>query len=1044
MPLANLAPWPVFANQENIRPFHSGDQVSSSSSGISATGYSSASASASAVHDEQLDGDQQKEQPQQQTRVHSHERPTTTISSRSYSSCSNDDRQDKGASDDGSAAAEPAGGGGVASTTTTTIDGCPRCDHSKEADATTSTNGMLLASLFNHQLTTQSTDVYPSDTPSCLPPTNFRLITTTTTTTTTATTAIAFTTAKTILYDINPRNDHHLDYDYNFSNGGQPNQTHEQEHLDHLGQGSSGDSSSTPEEQPVITSDNNEGRSAQSDSSSVDAAAAEAVVDDPETETEAEATFDEIDLSNVTKPNHPHPDCSQFMPLKLLGCGSFAKVFLVKKLVGPDAGSLYAMKILRKAKLRFRDRLRSKKERDILVDVEHPFIVKLNYAFQTEGKLFLVLDFVRGGDLFTRINSEVMFTEEDVKFYLAESLLALTHLHSLGIIYRDLKPENILLDEEGHIKLTDFGLSKEALDDKAYSFCGTVEYMSPEVIARQGHTKSADFWSLGVVMFEMLTGVLPFQGENRKETMHQIIKIKLSMPLYLSVEAQSLLRCLFKRNPTNRLGSGPRGGKDIMDHKFFRSIDFEKLYQKKITPPFIPAVPRDSAYIIDEQNATQESPGVPASANAKELFRGFSFIAPSLVKQCDEMASSSSNSGAINNEDNNNNNDNACTGDSSSAPKRPNRSQKDRNNNTILSNPRLPATVSLAGCPAGVGLGDPKSINQTASLLLKDYEFREQIASGSFSVCRKVIKKSNGKTYACKIIDKYKRDCAEEVEILLRFSNHPNIVTLNQVIEDEQHTYLFMEYLKGGELLDMILSQKYFTEREASAVLEVIAVTIKYLHDNGVVHRDLKPSNIMYGDNHDPRSIKICDFGFAKQIRAENGLLMTPCYTASWVAPEVLLEQGYDKACDVWSLGVLLYTMLAGHTPFASGKESSPKKILQRIGSGIVDMSSGNWRTISFQAKDLVQKMLHADPKRRIGISDVLNHIWITERGKLPATKLCHGEIRSVKENVNRVFNSINLHEGFKLKTIEMSNIAKRRLGRQPDSGRAFTAQRKA
>lgn len=758
-------------------------------------------------------------------------------------------------------------------------------------------------------------------------------------------------------------------------------------------------------------------------------------------EDETNIDFEELDLSHVTKPDHPHPDCTQFMPIKLLGCGSFAKVFLVKKLLGPDSGSLYAMKILRKAKLRFRDRLRSKKERDILVEVKHPFIVNLNYAFQTEGKLFLVLDFVRGGDLFTRLNSEVMFTEEDVKFYLAESLLALTHLHSLGIIYRDLKPENILLDEKGHIKLTDFGLSKEALDDKAYSFCGTVEYMSPEVIARQGHTKSADFWSLGVVMYEMLTGVLPFHAENRRETMHQIVKIKLSMPLYLSIEAQSLLRCLFKRNPANRLGSGPRGGKDIMDHKFFNSIDFDKLYRREVKPPFIPACPPDSAYLVDEAGAVQESPGVPASASAKELFRGFSFVAPSLATQCDDLASVAE---AIKIDANNNNalaaNQNGRSERShmnSSAHK-----SKGTTNSSALGGGLVapPATVSILPGPSaatpsclatGPSANGPDSLNHLANQQLKEYEFLDEIARGAFSVCKKVRKKSDGKMYACKVIDRSKRDCAEEVEILLRFSSHPNVVSLHQVIEDAKHTYLIMEYLSGGELLDHLLNQKYFCEREASAVLEVIAITVKYLHDNGVVHRDLKPSNIMYADrsNH-PRSIRICDFGFAKQIRAENGLLMTPCYTASWVAPEVLLEQGYDQACDVWSLGVLLYTMLAGHTPFATGNEDSPKKILQKIGAGTIDMNSGNWRSISFQAKDLVQKMLHADPKRRIQISDVLAHIWITDRNKLPNTKLNHGEVRGIKENVNKVFNSMNLHVEFKLKAIEMSNIARRRLER--------------
>ncbi|KAI8498351.1 Ribosomal protein S6 kinase alpha-2, partial [Branchiostoma belcheri] len=145
---------------------------------------------------------------------------------------------------------------------------------------------------------------------------------------------------------------------------------------------------------------------------------------------------------------------SQFELLKVLGQGSFGKVFLVRKIHGHDAGTLYAMKVLKKATLKVRDRMRTKMERDILVDVNHPFIVKLHYAFQTEGKLYLILDFLRGGDLFTRLSKEVMFTEEDVKFYLAELALALDHLHSLGIIYRDLKPENILLDADGHIKLT--------------------------------------------------------------------------------------------------------------------------------------------------------------------------------------------------------------------------------------------------------------------------------------------------------------------------------------------------------------------------------------------------------------------------------------------------------------------------------------------------------------------------------------------------------------------------------------------------------------
>jgi len=265
--------------------------------------------------------------------------------------------------------------------------------------------------------------------------------------------------------------------------------------------------------------------------------------------------YEDVEITDVAQEGEK-ADPSHFELLKVLGQGSFGKVFLVRKISSKDAGTLYAMKVLKKATLKVRDRQRTKMERDILTDVNHPFIVRLHYAFQTEGKLYLILEFLRGGDLFTRLSKEVMFTEEDVKFYLAELALALDHLHHLGIIYRDLKPENILLDTEGHIKLTDFGLSKESIfeEKKTYSFCGTVEYMAPEVVNRKGHGTPADWWSYGVLMFEMLTGALPFQGANRKETMTQILKAKLGMPPFLSPEAQSLLRAVFKRNPANRLG----------------------------------------------------------------------------------------------------------------------------------------------------------------------------------------------------------------------------------------------------------------------------------------------------------------------------------------------------------------------------------------------------------------------------------------------------------------------------------------------------------
>ncbi|KAM6406181.1 ribosomal protein S6 kinase alpha-2 isoform 3-T3 [Pluvialis apricaria] len=684
----------------------------------------------------------------------------------------------------------------------------------------------------------------------------------------------------------------------------------------------------------------------------------------------------EIDISHHVKEGFEKADPSQFELLKVLGQGSYGKVFLVRKIKGSDAGQLYAMKVLKKATLKVRDRVRSKMERDILAEVNHPFIVKLHYAFQTEGKLYLILDFLRGGDLFTRLSKEVMFTEEDVKFYLAELALALDHLHGLGIIYRDLKPENILLDEEGHIKITDFGLSKEAIDHdkRAYSFCGTIEYMAPEVVNRRGHTQSADWWSFGVLMFEMLTGSLPFQGKDRKETMALILKAKLGMPQFLSIEAQSLLRALFKRNPSNRLGAGFDGVEEIKRHPFFVTIDWNKLYRKEIKPPFKPAVgrPEDTFHFDPEftSRTPTDSPGVPPSANAHHLFRGFSFVASNLVQEP---------------------------------------AQQDVHKITVH-----PIVQQLHG----------NNIHFTDG-----YEIKEDIGIGSYSVCKRCVHKATETEFAVKIIDKSKRDPSEEIEILLRYGQHPNIITLKDVYDDGKYVYLVMELMRGGELLDRILRQKCFSEREASAVLCTITRTVDYLHSQGVVHRDLKPSNILYMDESgNPDSIRICDFGFAKQLRAENGLLMTPCYTANFVAPEVLKRQGYDAACDIWSLGILLYTMLAGFTPFANGPDDTPEEILARIGSGKYALTGGNWDSVSDTAKDIVSKMLHVDPHQRLTAVQVLRHPWIVNREYLSQNQLSRQDVHLVKGAMAATYFALNrAPQAPRLEPVLSSNLAQRR-----------------
>uniref|UniRef100_A0A8D2ZP01 non-specific serine/threonine protein kinase n=1 Tax=Scophthalmus maximus TaxID=52904 RepID=A0A8D2ZP01_SCOMX len=679
----------------------------------------------------------------------------------------------------------------------------------------------------------------------------------------------------------------------------------------------------------------------------------------------------EIDISHHVKEGCEKADPSQFQLLKVLGQGSYGKVFLVRKIRGVDRGQLYAMKVLKKATLKVRDRVRSKMERDILAEVNHPFIVKLHYAFQTEGKLYLILDFLRGGDLFTRLSKEVMFTEEDVKFYLAELALALDHLHSLGIIYRDLKPENILLDEEGHIKITDFGLSKEAIDNdkRAYSFCGTIEYMAPEVVNRRGHTQSADWWSFGVLMFEMLTGSLPFQGKDRKETMALILKAKLGMPQFLSLEVQSLLRALFKRNPANRLGAGPDGVEEIKRHRFFASIDWNKLYKREMRPPFKPTVgrPEDTFHFDPEftSRTPTDSPGLPPSANTHQLFRGFSFVAT-------------------------------------------NQNQE----------------------PSVAPVATSRQEHLRGDVAFSDvYELKEEVGQTATSVCRRCLHRVTAVEYSVKIIDRAKKDPSEEIEILLRYGQHPNIITLKDVFDDGQRAFLVQDLLRGNELLDRVLTVPNFTERDASDIVCTLAKTVEYLHSLGVVHRDLKPSNIRYSDDSGrPQCIRICDFGFAKQLRAENGLLMTPCYTATFMAPEVLRKQGYDAACDIWSLGILLYTMIAGFSPFASSPEDTAEEILAQIGSGKFVITGGNWDLVSDAAKDIVIKMLHVDPHQRLTAPQVLRHPWIVERDQLSDRALTRQDSVTVKGALSATYSALRrCAPSPVLEPVQSSSLAQRR-----------------
>ncbi|KAI9317301.1 kinase-like domain-containing protein [Dichotomocladium elegans] len=306
--------------------------------------------------------------------------------------------------------------------------------------------------------------------------------------------------------------------------------------------------------------------------------------------------------------------------LTLLGRGAFGKVYLVKHV---QSQSLYAMKVLKKASLVLHAN-QIKTERQILEQIRHPFIVQLYYAFQTPNELRMILEYAVGGELFRYLDQHGRFTESMAVFYAAELVLALSHLHSLGIVYRDLKPENVLLDCSGHVLLTDFGLSKVSVEeDKANTICGTVEYMAPEVLAGLRYGFTVDWWGLGIFIYDMLVGVPPFRGRTRQDTINAIMSKNVPMVYYFSAATKDLLSKLLRKNPHLRLGYKTKDQATLRNHPFFKDIDWVALADRGVDPPIHPIVNFDPMFTSEpiEASSSDPTPGL-----LQDHFENFSFV----------------------------------------------------------------------------------------------------------------------------------------------------------------------------------------------------------------------------------------------------------------------------------------------------------------------------------------------------------------------------------------------------------------------------------
>ena len=286
-----------------------------------------------------------------------------------------------------------------------------------------------------------------------------------------------------------------------------------------------------------------------------------------------------------------------FKTLKILGKGSFGKVYLVKNI---NTDKIYAMKVLDKQFVVQKKQIsHTKTERIALEKLKHPFIVKLRYAFQDIKNLYFITEFLPGGELFFHLRKNSGYKEKEVKFYMSQVLLALEFMHNNNYIYRDLKPENIMIDREGNIKLTDFGLSKIMKpNETTHTMCGTAEYLAPEILFGQGYDKTCDWFSFGVVIFELFCGYHPFRSKNKKIDPTIYLR-KTYIPDKVGKDAKDLIEKLFVNNPKKRLGYN--SADEVKNHPFFKDIDFKKVLNKEYKPPFVPKLDSETDLKYFEQ-----------------------------------------------------------------------------------------------------------------------------------------------------------------------------------------------------------------------------------------------------------------------------------------------------------------------------------------------------------------------------------------------------------------------------------------------------------
>jgi serine/threonine protein kinase len=626
-----------------------------------------------------------------------------------------------------------------------------------------------------------------------------------------------------------------------------------------------------------------------------------------------------------------------------LRSGSYGRVYKCRHRYEED-GTLpckYAVKEINRGKMKPKDAESVQREVTILHELtqspatdslsKDSHVIQLIDFYVEDKFLYVVQVFAAGGDVFDRLTQRQHYTERDARLLARDLIRAVYAMHTYptsSIVHRDLKPENLLLLDtvsDTHVLVADFGFARH-VDAEGYCHtrCGTPSYVSPELLLGRPYNGSVDIWGIGCIVYMLLSGYLPFQGQEHRTLFRTIRAGDFVFHdehwSNVSVPAKQLITHLLCVNVEKRWTA-----EQALQCPWFTSVSDEQLQQRDLTDTLT------ELKKFNPKNAWKRAVNALGFCATAPFWQSDIISFQQQLELWDAQAASSSVTSV----------------------------------DTV-----------------GAGSVQSRSTVQTHHRVLFEdlYELTRELRKGKSGTVWECRHKSSGKTYAVKVIPRtssplHDETVLNEVTMMQSLSGSKYVVELLDFYEEKDNFYLVMEYCVGGDLFDRVLQFTHYTETEARDLTFILLKAVRTIHRAGIAHRDIKPQNVLLLSNDDNLRVRIADFGYARRIHTPESLT-DRVGTPSYVAPEVLKNLPHDQRVDIWSLGVVVFVLLVGYPPFL---EENQAALFHKIRNGEWVFYEDDWKHISNEAKEFVQKVLVVDPNERWNIEECLRSPWIQQ-----------------------------------------------------------------